>query len=232
MDPYENLAYAICKSACEEYVDALILVNRGWLRKPSEEIRRKKTIFKRLWKTTLAYGKCRWKCDTQRKNSTKTQRKKKKETKNKPSKSDIMCERISNLLYQYDHHFLAERSVIDCEKFFRSDSFSIFMPKIDPEDLIRELRKKAMRGERIERDNIQGSKDPDQTKKPKENLDGYLPIGVVAKMFGVTACTLRKGIYSGKLQFKTVQNEHHKYMLRKDDVDKYLNREIPNRKRK
>lgn len=227
MDPYENLAYAICKSACEEYVDALILVNRGWLRKPSEEVRRKKTIHKQLWKAVLAYSKNRWICDMKRKKETKkTKRKtnKKKSSAPKKSKSMTLCERISNLLYQYDHHFGAERSVIECEAFFRSNSFSIFMPKIDPEDLIRELRKKAMRGERVERDNIQGSKDPDQPKKPKENLDGYLPIGVVAKMFGVTACTLRKGIYSGKLKFKTVQNEHHKYMLRKDDVDKYLNR--------
>lgn len=139
MDGYKELAYAICKMACDDYIDALILKNRGWLENPEELSRRKARILKKLWRTVINYGERRYIYRAKSDNRIIRQ----KEEKNKDA-----CEKIAGLIYDYKEFGGPSKTIYECETFFRSGTFSIFMPNIDPEDLISVLKEKASKGER------------------------------------------------------------------------------------
>lgn len=139
MDGYQELAYAICRSACDDYVDALILKNRGWLSKPEELNKRKRRILKKLWRTVINYGDRRYIYRSKSDGRIVRQ---------KEEKNILECEKISNLIYDYEEFGGPSKTIHDCEAFFRSNRFAIFMPEIDPEDLIKALREKANKGER------------------------------------------------------------------------------------
>lgn len=139
MNPYEELAYAICKTACDDYIDALILKNRGWLTTPSEVEAHKKKVMKKLWRTVISYGDRRY---VYRK---KTDNRIVRQTQDKNIEK---CYKIMDLIDEYEHMVGPDKEIYECERFFRSERFSIFMPDIDPEELITALRAKASRGER------------------------------------------------------------------------------------
>lgn len=139
MDGYQELAYAICRSACDEYIDALILKKRGWLSNPDEVDKRKKRIYKKLWRTVIQYGERRYIYRAKSDNRIVRQKEK---------KNILECDKIRELIYDYVEFGGPSKTIYECESFFRSDRFALFMPDIDPEDLIKALREKAERGER------------------------------------------------------------------------------------
>ena len=139
MTPYEELAYAVCKVACDDYIDALILKNRGWLLSPEEVEVRRKRVLRKLWKAVLNYGDRRY---IYRKQGDGRIVKQDQQTNIKK------CNKIFDLLDEYEYFGGPDKTIRECETFFRSNRFALFMPDIDPEDLIVALQAKAAKGER------------------------------------------------------------------------------------
>ena len=139
MDGYQELAYAICKSACDDYIDALILQERGWLFSPKELGRRKEKMIRKIWRAVLRYGDRRYIYHAQTDGRIMLQ---------SQQKNMVACEKIQNLINEYIYFEQPQKTIYECEQFFRSGRFSIFMPDLDPEDLISALKEKAKRGER------------------------------------------------------------------------------------
>lgn len=132
MTGYENLAYAIVARACADYVNALVVLNGGY--PPDYEA----ANLKKLWRAVLNYGEKRFIVFDKKTGKISRQ----KEKNNKKT-----CTRIMNLIHRTTLIENARKDKIECERFFRSGAFDIYMPSINGEDLIKALRKKAESGE-------------------------------------------------------------------------------------
>lgn len=134
---YKELAYRIALIACVDYVDSLIVRKRGYLTKKG-----KLKIEKKIWKEYLEYGSYRLYNAEGKLTSIKERRKMIRKLKN-------AIEIPQNMKNQ------AKAEAQRLEDWFHDRSFAIFMPDIEPDDLIRKLKGYARANKRLPGDYYQ-----------------------------------------------------------------------------
>ncbi len=127
---YAQLAVAIVEAATVDYVDALIIAERGYI--SEREFRRS------LYKATIEYGKNRY----MRKGKYGLVRQ-------DESKNLRAIKKIERIIEKSSQRRKAQAEIKQCESFFRSNLFALAMPNTDVDEFIRLLRLKAEKGERI-----------------------------------------------------------------------------------
>lgn len=128
---YQVLAAAIVEAAAADYVDAQIINIYGYI--SYGEFRRK------MFKAVIAYGATRYlrvslKKELVRQDERKNMRK---------------LTAIQNKLMNAQRSFEAKANIKELEEFFRSGFFNILMPNTSGEEMIRLLKEKALKKERI-----------------------------------------------------------------------------------
>ena len=125
---YAQLGAAIVEMAAVDYVDALIIEEKGYI--SVREFRQK------LWKAYLAYGKYRYmrngKAGLVRQDEARNRR---------------AIRKIERIIQMSSERRKAEIKQI--EAFFHSNLFALAMPNTDADEFIRLLRLKAEKGERV-----------------------------------------------------------------------------------
>lgn len=127
---YAQLAAAIVEVASIDYVDALIINERGYI--SEREFRRS------LYKATIEYGKNRY----MRKGKFGMVRQ--DEAKNKRA-----IKKIVRIIEKSSQRRKAQAEIKQIEAFFHSNLFALAMPHTDVDEFIRLLRLKAEKGERV-----------------------------------------------------------------------------------
>lgn len=127
---YAQLAVAIVEAATVDYVDALIIAERGYI--SEREFRRS------LYKATIEYGKNRY----MRKGKYGLVRQ--DESKNKRA-----VKKIVRIIEKSSQRRKAQAEIKQIEAFFHSNLFALAMPHTDVDEFIRLLRLKAEKGERV-----------------------------------------------------------------------------------
>lgn len=131
IENYRRLAVKIVEVACADYIDALIVRQRGYL---SQE-----QMIKLAWKNTISYGQRRYVYrgkDGLLKRRTE-------------SANRYALLLISEALDSTTKKERAEFEIRDCERFFHGKLFALAMPNTDPDGLIRLLKQRARHYERL-----------------------------------------------------------------------------------
>lgn len=127
---YQSLAAAIVEVACADYIDALIIAEKGYL---SEDAYKKE-----IYNYVVRYGAARyiykgrygWQRQREKANTKK-------------------CQHIVEMMDTDFKKKIAKRDADILEKFFRSKTFAIYMPNTDPDWFINLLKSRAKRGDRF-----------------------------------------------------------------------------------
>lgn len=127
---YAELGAAIVEMAAVDYVDALIIEEKGYI--SVREFRRN------LYKATIAYGKNRY----MRKGKFGMVRQ--DEARNRRA-----IRKIERIIQMSSERRKAKAEIKQIEAFFHSNLFALAMPHTDVDEFIRLLRLKAEKGERV-----------------------------------------------------------------------------------
>lgn len=128
---YQELAVKICEIACADYIDALIVRRKGYLSK--------KEVIKSLWKSVLKYGRKRYVYRSKNGSIVRTTEK----------WNQYMLGIITNQITGEERIRKAEAEIATLENYFRSGLFQLSMPNTDATALMRLLKARARRGERM-----------------------------------------------------------------------------------
>ena len=129
---YKELGAKICEIACADYVDALIVRRKGYLVKSE--------LIKKIFKTVIKYGKSRYIYISKADNSIKRTTEK---------KNLYMLDIIKKQISGEERIERANAEIRELENYFDSSLFALSMPNTDKTALLRLLKARARRGERM-----------------------------------------------------------------------------------
>lgn len=127
---YQELGTEIVRLVVADYLDALIVKRKGYL----EPSKWRKVVYSRA----IMYGKRRYVRKTNGGLVTTS-----------CSINQCALDMFKDDLYCTAQKVTAEKYINDCEKFFRSKHFAMYMPNTDPNLFIKLLKQKAMQGKRV-----------------------------------------------------------------------------------